>query len=247
MRLTLLLFTLFFSTQMLQAQGYAFGVKGGLTVGFQRWDQAFQRDPLYRYHGILFIESLADDDQFALFAQGGYHIKGSAIRTYATTYEVGGVFRNFPAQTIPFEFRNVSLTLGGKKKYDLGLDSKYYYLLGIRGDYTVSTKLRPDFIDETDPYALLYPIESYVNKINYGITIGGGLEWLFSEYVGGVVELTVNPDFSKQYNQPRIDNIINPYPGGSNTTSIPARQINNLTIELTVGFRFLHKIVYLDE
>lgn len=248
MRLTLLLSLFLFSIPALQAQGYAFGVKGGLTVGFQRWDQAFQRDPLYRYHGIAFIESLDDDTNFSLFAQAGYHIKGSAIRTYATSYQVpSGGFETFPAFTIPFEFRNVSLTLGGKKKKDLGLDSKYYYLLGLRGDYTVSTKLRPDFVSENDPYALFYPIESYVNEFNYGITIGGGLEWLFSEYVGGIVELTINPDFSKQYNQPRIDNIINPFPGGSNVTSIPERQINNLTIELTVGFRFLHKIVYLDE
>lgn len=249
MRLTLLFVSLLLGIPTIQAQGYAFGIKGGLTVGFQRWDQSFQRDPLYRYHGILFVESLNDDNAFALFAQGGYHIKGSAIRTFATTYQIpSGGFERFPAFTIPFEFRNVSLTLGGKKKFDLGLSSKYYYLLGIRGDYTVSTKLRPDFIEPNNPYALLYPIDSYVNKFNYGITVGGGLEWLFSEYVGGVVEITVNPDFSKQYNQPRIDNIINPFPvGGSNITSIPERQINNLTIEITLGLRLLHKIIYLDE
>jgi len=250
MKLRLLIFLSFLLQMQLpaHAQGYAFGVKGGLTVGFQQWDQSFQRDPLYRYHGIAFVESASEDNKFGLFAQAGYHIKGSAIRTFAGSYEVNGIFRNFPAYTIPFEFRNVSLTLGGKKKFDLGVSTKTYYLFGVRGDYTVNTKLRPDFIEQDNPYIYVYPDEAFVNEFNYGVTVGGGLEWLFSEYVGGVLELTINPDFSRQYNQPRIDNIINPRPnGGSNTTSLEERQISNLTLELTLGIRFLHKIVYLDE
>jgi hypothetical protein len=62
-----------------------------------------------------------------------------------------------------------------------------------------------------------------------------------------VLEITVNPDFSKQYNQPRIDNIINPSPWASErTTSIPERSISNTTFELTLGFRFLHKYIIID-
>ena len=41
------------------AQGFAFGAKGGLTVGIQQWE-SFQRDPLLRYHGDLFVESLTE-------------------------------------------------------------------------------------------------------------------------------------------------------------------------------------------
>ncbi len=231
-----------------QAQSYAFGVKGGLTVGFQRWDESFQRDPLYRYHAIAFVESAPEDDRFSLFAQGGYHVKGSAIRTFRQVVFVNSIPIVIPSMTIPFEFRNVSLTLGGKKKFDLGIDSKWYYLLGVRGDYTVGTRLRPNFVDENDPYALLYPIESFVNKFNYGITVGGGLELPFSEYIAGVLEFTVNPDFSRQYNQPPIPNVINPNPGGGagNTITVRERQISNLTFEVTLGLRFLHKIIYVD-
>ncbi|MDX1940166.1 MAG: hypothetical protein SFU99_06410 [Saprospiraceae bacterium] len=235
-------------TIYLNAQSYAFGIKGGLTTGFQKWDQSFQRDPLYRYHAIAFIESAPEENDFSLFAQGGYHVKGSAIRTFSTVIQTPSGFVTIPRRDIPFEFRNISVTLGGKKKFDLGIESKYYYMLAIRGDYTVSTKLRPDFIDETDPYALLYPVEPFVNKFNYGFTAGGGLEFPFSEYVAGVLEFTLNPDFSKQYNQPEIPNVINPNPnGGSSTITVRERQITNVTLEVTLGLRFLHKIIYIDD
>lgn len=238
--------SLFFST--VSAQSYAFGVKGGLTVGTQKWDQSFQRDPLYRYHAIAFIESAPEENEFALFAQAGYHVKGSAIRTFRQTLVIDGNQVIFPSMTTPFEFRNVSLTLGGKKKYDLGLESKFYYMLGIRGDYTVSTVLRPDFVDETNPFVLIYPIEPFVNEFNYGVTVGGGLEFPFSEYIAGIIEFTVNPDFSNQYNQPQINNVINPNPNvQSSTITIRERQITNLTFEVTLGLRFLHKIIYVDD
>ena len=232
-----------------QAQSYAFGIKGGLTIGTQRWDQSFDRSPLFRYHGIVFIESVEEDSRFSLFAQAGYHLKGSAIRTFPVTFQrPDGSFAQLPSNAIPFEFRNISVTAGGKQKFDLGLSSSLYYLLGIRGDYTLSTQLRPSFIEEDDPYAFIYPFDDFVNKFNYGIIVGGGIEFPFSEYVAGVLELTVNPDFSKQYNQPEIRNVINPNPGGGNNLiTIPERQITNLTMEITLGIRFLHKIEYIDD
>lgn len=234
----------------IQAQDYAFGVKGGFTLGLQQWNTSFSsREPLYRYHGLVFIESAEEDEPWSLFAQGGYNIKGSSLRFRRQTFTLpDGRTQTFGGLTIPFEFRNLTLTLGAKQKFDLGLsDSKWYYSLGIRGDYTISTKLRPDGIDETDPYAIFYPIEGFVNKFNYGISVGGGMELPFSELIGLVVEITVNPDFSKQYNQPRIDNVINPSPWASErTTTIGERSISNTTVELTLGFRFLHKYIIVD-
>ncbi|MFN7115825.1 MAG: hypothetical protein ACK4TA_03445 [Saprospiraceae bacterium] len=247
MRPILLLLAFLLLGTAAQAQGYAFGLKGGLTVGMQRWDESFQRDPLFRYHGVAYIESLSEDNQFGLFAQLGYHIKGSAIRTFPFDFQLpGGGFERFPGMTIPFEFRNISLGLGGKKKYDLGVSTKAYYMLGIRVDYTASTKLRPEFVDDRSPYAFIYPIEPFVNEFNYGAIFGGGLEWMFSEYVGGVLEFSVNPDFSLQYNQPPIENIINPNPDGPNIINIPQRQIRNLTFEVSLGIRLLHIIEYID-
>lgn len=247
-----LIFLVALLTTDLQAQSYAFGLKGGLTVGIQQWNNSFSsREALYRYHGLAFIESAEEEAPWGLFAQGGYNIKGSALRFRRQTFtDTDGRIREFGGLTIPFEFRNLTLTLGAKQKFDLGLSgNKWYYSLGVRADYTISTKLRPDGVEEDDPYAIYYPIEGFVNKFNYGVSVGGGIELPFSEFVGMVVELTVNPDFSKQYNQPRIDNVINPSPyiiPGQNTF-IPERSISNTTVELTLGFRFLHKIIYLDE
>lgn len=46
------------------AQSYAFGIKGGMTAGTQKWDNNFQREPLFRYHIAGFIESHSDQDKF---------------------------------------------------------------------------------------------------------------------------------------------------------------------------------------
>lgn len=245
-----ILFLLSFAYFTTDAQSYHFGIKGGLTAGIQDWGNGFaNRDPLLRYHGIIFIESAEEDAPWGLFAQLGYHIKGSTTRTFRTTVPLpdGSTF-TVPAREIPFEFRNASLTAGAKQKFDLGYSGKkLYYLLGIRVDYTLSTLLRPDFVEEDDPTAIYYPFEGFVNKFNYGVTVGGGIDFPLSEFVGGFLELTVNPDFSLQYNQPRINNLTNPNPfSQSQSTSIAERQIRNTTIELTLGFRFLHKIIYVD-
>ncbi len=230
-----------------QGQSYAFGIKGGLTSGFQRWDNSFSaRDPLYRYHGIAFIETADEGSPFSLFAQAGYHIKGSAIRTYPTKVSTPTGFQDVPGFTIPFEFHNASLTLGAKQRVGSGA-SDLYYLLGVRGDYTLSTNLDEVASDNKGIYLGILPFDAFVTKFNYGITLGGGIQFDFSEYVATFLELTVNPDFSKQYRQPAIPNVSNPNPNSSNSLiTIPERQISNTTIELTLGFRFLHKIVYLD-
>lgn len=231
------------------AQSYAFGVKGGLTIGTQNWDNSFQRDALFRYHGIAYIESAPEGNQFALLAQAGYHIKGSAIRTYASSFvDQNGNRRNYPAYVQPFEFRNVSLTLGGKQKYSFGnSNNRLYYMLGVRADYTISTNF-DNFDLETNPYYInIFPIEGFVNKFNYGATIGGGIEVPLGELYGVLLEFTVNPDFSKQYNQPQINNVRNPNPYGTQSTiTIPERSITNVTFEVTAGFRFLNIIEYID-
>ncbi len=232
----------------LGAQSFFFGFKGGMTIGIQEWGRSFQRDPLFRYHVIGFLESLEPDDKYALFAQLGYHVKGSAIRTYGTTGRLpDGTIIDIPARETPFEFHNISLSLGAKQKFSIGTGTKVFYLLGIRGDYTADTNLRPTDLETYSVYSTIYPFEEYVNKFMFGAIAGGGLQWMFSEFVGGVLEFTVNPDFTRQYNQPEIPNVINPNPNfGSNTITIPERQISNVTFEITLGLRFLRKVVYID-
>ncbi len=237
-----ILFTLLFIASTIGfafAQSYAFGLKGGPTIGTQQWD-GFDRQPLFSYHGVAFIESAPEDNSFALFAQSGYHVKGSSIGgNLGINPTTGNPFR-FSSQG--FEFHNIDLVLGAKQKFDKDFfgNSKAYYLFGVRGDYTISTNL-----DEYQQVNSIYfPIPQFVRKWNYGATVGGGFEVPLSDFVAGILELNIHPDFSNQYMQGAIPNVRNPFTGQLST--VPERTIRNLTFEISLGFRFLHKIEYID-
>ena len=224
--------------------GYFFGVKGGLCVGFQNWN-GFEQDPLFKYHGDLFIESLSEDNQFAVFAQVGYHVKGSALRNRLYINPFSGNYTRPPARE--FLFNNAVLSAGMKQKFEFGLSSKFFYLLGIRLDYTINTNLSEysDF-NALNPGYAIYPFDdpTFIRDINYGLIAGGGLEFEISEFFGMMLEFTYNPDLANQYMQPAIPNVTDPYTGQQRT--IAERKIRNQTFEVTLGFRFLRKIVYVD-
>ncbi len=224
-----------------KAQGFYFGVKGGLLLGVQSWNK-FERDPLVKYHGIAFIESYDEGGEFSLFAQGGLHRKGSAIRGRNFINLSNG--ETFRPSAQEFIFNNIAVTVGGKKKQALSDNTKWHYLFGLRGDYTVSTNLDEYEDLNTANGGLFFPSDDFVRRVNYGVTLGGGLEMNLSEFVGALVEFTVNPDFSFQYKQPQINNVYNPYTMTNNT--IGERSIRNITFEVTVGFRFLRKVIYVD-
>jgi len=223
------------------AQGTVYGVKGGLTLGVQKWNN-FDQDPLIKYHGIVFVESSDETANFGVFAQAGYHLKGSALRNRNFFNPINGDIFRPPAQE--FIFRNLSLTLGAKKKYALTDATKAYYLLGFRGDYTLGTNL--DEYRQLNEFngGLFFPDDSFVRKWNYGVTVGGGLEFALGELIGAMLEFTVNPDFSQQYRQPAISNVRDPFTGQNRT--IPERTIRNITFEISAGFRFLRKVEYID-
>lgn len=223
----------------LEAQTFAFGVKGGMTVGIQKWE-SIQRDPLFKYHGVAYIESVPENNKFGLFAQLGYHIKGSAIRNFQVALTNGDVYR---PPTQEFQFRNLSLAFGAKQKFDFGAYSKSYYALGLRADYTLSTNLN-DF-NEGRAFLAFLPSEFFVRNFNYGAYFGAGLEFPFSELVGGIIEFSISPDISFQYQQPPLSNVIDPYRIGQ-TINLPERKIVNVVLELTVGLRFLRIVEYID-
>ncbi len=224
----------------MQAQSTAFVFQGGLSVGFQKWDNSFDRQPLYKYHAALAIESVNNDnDNASVFAQIGYHVRGSATR-FRFFYQGGGIDQ-FSEE---FQFRNISLILGGKQKYPLGARSKYFWYGGIRGDYTLNTNI--DELGQSNPYApLYYPQVGFMNRWLVGVSMGGGLELPLSELIGGQLTFSVHPDFLYQYDQPSIPNIIDPFNPGQNTT-IRERRIRNVTLELSLGLRLLRKVVYED-
>ncbi len=237
----LLFFLLALIINGLSAQSTTYGIKGGLTMAIQKWN-GFQQDPLLKYHGAFFIENGDETTEFALFAQAGYHLKGSAIRNRNFFNPTSGqIFRPSAQQ---FIFKNTSLVLGAKRKYDFGLSGKVYYMFGLRGDYTLGTNL-DEYTEANEQYNTLYfPIDYFVRKFNYGVTIGGGAQFSFGDLVGGLLEVTVNPDFSAQYKQPPIGNVYDPYTG--QTRTISERTIRNLTFEVSLGFYFIRRVEYVD-
>jgi len=235
-RITLLASVLMVSTFTF-AQGFYFGVKGGPLLGFQQWD-GFEQNVLLRYHGSAFIETIAEPGEFVLFAQSGYHEKGSALRGGRAT-DINGNLIVLPTQG--FIFRNVDLVLGVKQRLDFKMmgSSSSYYMFGLRGEYTIGTNL-----EQYVGFGAFYPFPEFVRPWNYGVTIGGGFEFDFSDYVGGILEFSIHPDFSNQYFQPELGNIRNPFTGLNQTLS--SRTIRNTTFEISVGFRFLREVIYVE-
>jgi len=225
--------------------GSAFGVKLGPTLGIQNWDSGRNSDVLFRYHALAYIETYGPDAKYALFAQAGFHKRGGALRLRGGTFQGNGQLFTISGRSYPYEFNNLSLTIGAKQRF-LTQTGAYYWLFGVRGEYTVSNNL-DDYHPENDPlerFNLIHPFSEAVRNINYGIVAGGGLDFMFSELVGGVLELTVSPDFSNQYQSVAFEYFdINT----GNPRTVTARNIKNVSIELSLGIRLLRIVEYVDK
>jgi hypothetical protein len=230
---------------LVSAQSTAYVLQGGLTIGSQRWDNSFDRELLFAPHGAISIETLNNEnDNASLYMQIGFHIKGSATRFRFVNVISGAPGRQF---TEEFRFNNISATFGAKAKRDWNKakGSKYYYFGGVRGDYTYSTNI--DELAANNPFNRnFYPNIFYMNRWMAGVSAGAGIEMKFSELIGGEVKLSVCPDFTLQYSQPSIPNVIDPL-NQTGTITIPDRRIRNISIELTFGLRLLRKVVYVED
>ena len=223
------------------AQSYAWGIKGGLSVGSQRWGNggSYDNSLLFKYHGAAYIENAPENNTSVLFAQAGYHTRGSAFRYRRTSAVIGGTSVDIPASKQEFIFNNAALILGAKRRGVLGSENAFYSI-GLRGEYTVKTNLR-----EYDPnsYYTSNPEKSFVRKLNYGLSVAGGYEFPFSDLLGGFIELSIHPDISKQYFSP--PRVVYDFYSSQNIT-LQEQSIRNLTIEISLGFKFLRKIEYID-
>ena len=121
----------------------------------------------------------------------------------------------------------------------------YYYMIGIRGDYNLGTNL--DDLGNSNPIyrSPFFPQDDFVRDITFGLVLGGGLELEVSELFGAMLELSISPDFTKQYEQLPIRNVINPYNPGQ-TITLQQTDIRNISVEISVGFRLLRKVEYID-
>lgn len=241
-------FILLISINGLNAQSYAFGVKGGLTAANQRFNGggSYNNGLLFKYHSALFIENAPEDATSVLYAQVGYHTRGHARRYQrgvAFNYQ-SGQLQEVPGFKEQFVFNNLGLSVGVKRRGVLN-NERAYYAVGLRGEYTLSTNL-PDGANLPGIYSLYYPTKDFVRKINYGLSLSGGYEIPFSDLIGSFLEFSIHPDVSRQYFQPPITINSTNLLTGEQIGTIPEQSIRNLTFELTLGFRFLRKVVYTD-
>ena len=234
---------LFFAINFAQAQGAVYTLKGGLTLGTQSWDnQLGQRQPLLSYHIVAAIEELSEDPRFTIFAQAGYHTRGTSLKT--SFFHTNGARYD---ENYAIQFNNLALSVGAKKRLgDLGIFTPYY-MLGVRGEYTLKTNLA-QFQDRNRCYPIYpYDKKEFIKKFNYGAIFGGGFEFNFTELIGGTIEFSFSPDFSRQYEQPAIGGILNNCNSvSSQPINIPERKITNRTFEISLGLRFLNKVEYID-
>lgn len=214
-------------------QGFVFGPKGGATFGLQNWN-GIDREPLISYHGAIFLESYNPESLSSLYTQLGYHKRGSSEDVFFFT---GGGTGFRQRQT--FEFNNLSLVLGAKRKIGDPTQSALFYGFGLRLEYTLSNNL-----DQYEQYTGYFPIPAYVNNFNYGATVSFGYELHFNRLSGLIIEGSISPDFSKQYEQPGGFSIISPITGQS--LLLREQSIRNITFELSLGIRLVREIIYLD-
>lgn len=221
------LFTL--TVNLIFAQSFYFGPAIGPGVNFQRWEEA-DNDPLLSVNAEVFIESMAEETKSAFFASLGYKTRGSSnIFSNAS----GGININ----AYKYKFNNAVLELGAKRYFNEN-ESRPYYLVGVRGEYTVSTNLN-EFRRFNTPF---FPDNSYVRKFLYGFTLGGGYEMKFNDFLNGFIQISMCPDLNLQYYQPPLENVFNPF--GFGTQNLGEKRVKNTSVEIKFGLKILRKVVY---
>jgi hypothetical protein len=211
------------------AQSFYFGPKLGPAANFQRWND-FSADPLLSLNGDIFIETAPEDEKNFLYASVGYRVRGSAWR-------LGNVGSGINFNSTKFQFRNAALEFGAKRMLISKGDSRPYYFLGLRLEYTFNTNL--DQYNNT----VFFPNNAFVRKINYGGSFGGGYEMKFRDMMKFFIEIGIHPDITAQYYQPELFNVPDPFFPGQNR-NISEREIRNMSLELKFGMKFLRKVEY---
>jgi len=223
------------------AQSFWFGAKGGAAMNLQNWGNGgdgvgLNRSPMFSVNGDILIESYDEFYKGALYAQLGFHTRGSSLRFFS--------FNNVFSDLLNYKFRNIVLELGAKKTLNLGKEYNPYFILGIRGEYTVGT----DFGNFTNQGLLFtnnFVDNAFVKKFNYGVTVGGGFEMYLSALSNVFAEFSIQPDLSFQYEQPPLYNLTSPWPP-FDKVNIGLQQVRNVSIEAKVGIKFLRKVEYID-
>jgi len=217
----------------ISGQGTVFIPKVGLVAGVSNFSN-FQSLPLISYHASLAFEGYEEGAKNSFFGQIGIHNRGSNVRVVAPL----GISRTVDRRQ-NISLSNISGQVGLKNRISSGNSKRPYYSFGIRGEYTLSNNF-----ESFEELAGFLPLEPFINKWNYGATLAFGYEFEFSELFGGIVEASLNPDLSFQYNQQESITIVAPISG--QTVNLPRRQVRNVSFEISFGLRLINKVVYIN-
>lgn len=212
------------------AQGAVYTVLGGLTMSTQTVS-GFEKDPFFRFHGMVVMESSSEISPNSLYGALGYHIKGSAVNSPAYHDPVAGIDQERSSSAI--EFHNLSASVGVKQRREVG-PNFLSYGLGVRLDFNLKT----DYGD------LFAGLEGTENKLTYGLDLNVGFEFPISELVSTTVEFGFSPDLKEQIYIPYQDTGYT-YSDGTPVV-IQESYITNIVLEARVGFRFWRKVIYTD-
>ncbi|MEM7104265.1 MAG: hypothetical protein AAF502_14095 [Bacteroidota bacterium] len=215
--------------------GTAYGIKGGLALANQSWNQS-EREFGFAYHGDLFLESVNDSLSIAFYVAAGYHLRGSAIVVNSFFDPRTGI--TFPRRRINHRFNNVAIQAGAKNFHRLkDKNIRGFYGLGLRVEYTIDYNLA---YSNSEGYDL------YLNRFNYGLSVLGGVEFEFKNFPGAVfLELSFHPDVSKQiFIPPGVATYTDPVTNMVFTFS--EQKVFNRTLELTLGYKFIRRVEWID-
>lgn len=228
-RFSIVVISLLFSTLHGIAQGTVYSLLAGPTMSTQTVN-GFERDPFFRLHALLRMESTSEISPNAGYISLGYHTKGSAVNTFAYVDTDGN---EYDGQSSAMEFHNLSLSIGVKQRKEVGTNFLSYGF-GIRGDINLSTDFDPFF----------QGLEGTENNFTYGLNLDVGWEFPISELVSTTIEVGFYPDLSSQIFIPFQDTGYT-YSNGQPIT-IQESEIRNVVFEARAGFRFWRKVIYTD-
>ncbi len=203
-----------------------FGIKGGPTVAYQQWNGFQGTNPLLTYHVMAHLESYGKESAF--YFNLGINNKGRGLRYNDYINPISGnVIRGGYVNVV---FKNIEAGTGIKKYFGVSGDFEFFYSFGLRGSYTYDAKYG----------RINYITNDAIRKWNYGVSAGGGIRFIKSEFVRPLLHISFSPDLSQQVNIPpqQYDS-----PSGNRFT-VPEQQIRNLSLEVGITLQFLRKVVY---
>ncbi len=214
-----------------EGQGSSYTLKMGYGASFQKWD-AIRRGPLMAPSVAIEVEDFAAQNTSAVYGVLGYYRRGSPSGIDRVLQD-DGTFRDVNGQ---FAMYNIGMTLGVRGKKPFQEFKQWFYNVGLRGEYNIGD----NFAEYQSGIRNIsyFPDKSFIRSFVYGISVGGGVEIQLSEKLDGVIEFNFYPDISKQYEQPAISNVPDPYRPGQFIT-LRKREIRNISAEITLGIRLV--------